>query len=138
MIADMVRFSVGAHTTASILTLTFDRNESLKGHIEDRLRSRKARHDLKERYGNIDRITVANAHDNPALQMADLYAWCYSNPLTKGRKFQRKLRSHKRWRFCTGLILKETQAPVDHCGENRKFPGAVEYRPDYRYPRSLV
>ena len=71
---------------ANFYHLFFDQNEPFRGHICDRQRSPKALKQLPL----LDRITrndEADMRTQPALQMADLFAWCVSHKSTVQQKW---------------------------------------------------
>ena len=70
--------------------LFFDRGEPFMGHIQDRWNNKKS----KKRVQMMDRITQVGELDMrqvPALQMADLIAWCVSHKDSQTHGWQRKL-----------------------------------------------
>lgn len=88
----------GAVMGVDFYYLTFDQNEPFVGHILDRQNNRKARKHLEPITGRISQIAQADMRDVPALQMADLFAWCYSHKKRTSRfRWQNRLLSHRRW-----------------------------------------
>lgn len=85
----------GGHIEARKYELYFDRGESFYGHIHNRWRHPKARKDIRIME---DVIIVAEAisKDVPALQMADLFAWCVNHAGKERRLWHRRLHSF-RW-----------------------------------------
>jgi hypothetical protein len=89
----MVQFSrlIKAH----FLHLNYDQNEPFRGHIQDRLNNSKYKRDLKARGFDIDRQVVriadADSRTTPALQVADLLAYCYGRTDSIHFKWQEQL-----------------------------------------------
>ena len=78
--------------------LTFDQNEPFMGHILDRQHNRKARKHLAPVIERISHIGESDMREVPALQMADLFAWCYSHKKRTPRfDWQNRLLSHRKW-----------------------------------------
>ena len=68
------------------------------GHILDRKTNKKSSKHLKPMWDRISSITEADMRDLPALQMADLFAWCISHRLQKPRhKWQNRILNHRKW-----------------------------------------
>jgi hypothetical protein len=63
---------------ADFYHLVFDQNEPFRGHIEDRRRNKKAKKEFPI-LGRIMSATDADMRHVPALQVADLFAWCVSH-----------------------------------------------------------
>jgi hypothetical protein len=78
------------HMKVTAYQFIFDRGEPFKGHVEDR-RVKKA---IRE-FPALERITVTEAASStyPALQIADLYAWCVSQKNKRDFKWQKRLLS---------------------------------------------
>jgi hypothetical protein len=85
---------MGAH----FYHFVFDQNEPFMGHVSDRQTNRKAKKHLKSFVDRILSTTTGNMREVPALQMADLFAWCVSQ---KGRKprfrWQNRLLNQRDW-----------------------------------------
>ena len=102
---EKVRQIKGAH----FLSYTFDRNEPYRGHLEDRRTNKKASRHLKAILEKIVESKEADMRETPALQMADLYAWCFSHREAFHRyEWQRTILRH-RWfdEFCRYDQLKK-------------------------------
>jgi hypothetical protein len=63
---------------ADFYHLIFDQGEPFRGHIEDRRVSKKAVREFPV-LGRITAVTDADMRNVPALQIADLFAWCVSH-----------------------------------------------------------
>jgi len=88
----------GNYIGADFFHLIFDQGEPFMGHILDRQHNRKARKHLKPITGRITSIIQADMRDLPAMQMADLFAWCYSHKNREPRfKWQNRLLAHRKW-----------------------------------------
>ena len=77
------------------LSFVFDQNEPFRGHIVDRQRNSK----FVKMFPEIKAVissTEADMRFVPALQLADLFAYCYSHQFDEGPKFkwEEKLLSH--------------------------------------------
>ena len=72
--------------------LFFDKNEPYRGHVVDRKRNPKARRQVPE-IEKVSLIAEADMVHVPALQMADLLAWCVSHKRTPARNWQKRLLS---------------------------------------------
>jgi hypothetical protein len=84
---------MGAH----FVYLTFDQNEPFMGHIYDRQHNKKARRHLKPFAGKISGLSETDMRYVPALQMADLFAWCYSHKnANPPHEWQRTLLAHRK------------------------------------------
>lgn len=71
-------FKWGKHIGANWYHLYYDQGESLCGHIRTRMRNRKVVRDVPI-LKKIANIAEPNMRVTPALQMADLFAWCISH-----------------------------------------------------------
>ena len=75
------------HGPATYLSFVFDQNEPFRGHIIDRQRNSKFVRmfpEIKDVISN----TEADMRFVPALQLADLLAYCYSHRFDEGEKFR--------------------------------------------------
>jgi hypothetical protein len=70
--------------------LVFDRGEQFRGPAYDRWINKKAVREFPE-LGKISSITDADSSITPALQVADLYAWCVSQKNKRDFEWQRRL-----------------------------------------------
>ena len=78
--------------------LTFDQNEPFAGHIMHRQQNKKARRDLKAILDRIISVGVADTRQVMALQLADLYAWCFSHKNEKKRKtWHNRILNQRKW-----------------------------------------
>jgi hypothetical protein len=75
--------------------LVYDQNEPFRGHILDRQRSPKVIKELPM-FSRIVSNTEANMRFVPALQLADLWAWCVCHEKEEHYEWQKKLLSHPR------------------------------------------
>jgi hypothetical protein len=73
-------------TDSQYYHLVYDQNEPFRGHVLDRQKKRKAV-ETWPMFGDIISNTQANSRFVPALQLADLFAYCYSHKRDKGQKF---------------------------------------------------
>jgi hypothetical protein len=89
----------GGHIGAKFYHLIFDQGEPFMSHILDRQNNKKARKHLAPITSRITSIGQSDMRDVPALQMADLFAWCISHKNQKPRhNWQNRLLSqHARW-----------------------------------------
>ena len=80
---------------ASFLYLYFDRNEPFRGHISDRLRNKRFTGDIKKDGFDIERrvahIGESDMRAVPALQAADLLAWCVGHQDNIAFEWQKEL-----------------------------------------------
>jgi len=100
--------------------LVFDQNEPFMGHVLDRQTNRKARKHLESTGFGFDKIvsvTSADMRRVPALQLADLFAWCYSHADTlPHHKWQNRILSHRKWvddRFSYQALIKVIPGVAD-------------------------
>jgi hypothetical protein len=85
---------MGAH----FYHLVFDQHEPFMKHIIDRQTNKKARKQLGPIVERITSVIPADMRRVPALQMADLFAWCYSHKNVKPHHvWQKKLLAHRDW-----------------------------------------
>ena len=86
----------GKYIEAKKYELHFDRGEPFYGHILDRWRHPKAKQDI-----TVMKDVISVSEDNsmyvPALQMADLFAWCINRNDTVSREWHRRLHSLRYW-----------------------------------------
>jgi len=86
--------AMGAH----FYYLIFDQNEPFKRHIDARQRNKRAKKHLESILGRITSVTEADMRDVPALQMADLFAWCYSHKRKEPHhEWQKRILGHENW-----------------------------------------
>lgn len=85
---------IGAH----FFHLVFDQNEPFIGHVSQRQKNRRAQKHLKPVTDRITSIIETDMRVTPALQVADLFAWCFSHKNLKPQHaWQKQLLSHGRW-----------------------------------------
>ncbi len=77
---------------ATSYDLMFDRNEPYMGHVSDRMHSKRAQKNIKPITEKIASVGEGDAHQIYGLQMADLFAWCYSHSQIKYPRFKWKNR----------------------------------------------
>jgi hypothetical protein len=78
----------------------FDQNESFRKHIEQRKLNKKANAHLKQINDRIIHIGGSDMRHVPALQMADLFAWCVSYQYRKPRyKWQNRILDHNNFEW---------------------------------------
>ncbi len=91
--------NMGYDAKADFYHLFVDRNERYGGHMLDRMQNKRARRHLQEHLLIMDRIDITLAGDMrlmPALQMADLFAWCVSHKNKKPQHaWQREMLKYK-------------------------------------------
>lgn len=88
----------GLKNGAHFFHLVFDQNEPFIGHISQRQINKKAKKRLKDVNDRITSITEANMRVTPALQMADLFAWCFSHKFIKPQhSWQERLLKQSPW-----------------------------------------
>lgn len=89
-------FKWGKYIGAKKYELHFDRGEPFYGHILDRWQHPKAKQDL-----TVMKDVISVSEDSsmyvPALQMADLFAWCINRNDTVSREWHRRLHSLRYW-----------------------------------------
>ena len=68
----------------------FDQGEPFYGHLCDRMNSKKAKRDVPL-LNAIALKSESNMRDVPAIQMADLLAWCISHNDNAAREWHRRL-----------------------------------------------
>jgi hypothetical protein len=71
----------GSYINADFYQLYFDQNEPFCGHVQDRLKNKRSKRDLGPEF--VRRIAHCGESDSrlvPALQAADLLAWCEGQP----------------------------------------------------------
>jgi hypothetical protein len=104
--------------------LFFDRNEPYRGYIYDRMINKKARKHLYL-LDKVDEIAEVNMRRVPALQLADLYAWCRSQKDKPPHyKWKRKLLKMDRMsEVLTYKVLTENVVPgITELVESWKLP----------------
>lgn len=79
--------------------LTFDQNEPYMGHVLHRKNSKRAQKDVGAITEKLTSIAQANSRLVYGLQIADLFAWCYSHAHLKYPRFRWKNRllNHRWW-----------------------------------------
>jgi hypothetical protein len=88
----------GEYIGAHFYHLVFDQGEPFMGHVLDRQNNRKAKRHLKAIVERITSIKESNMRLVPALQMADLFAWCINNKRrTPRHKWQDRMLSDSGW-----------------------------------------
>lgn len=88
---------LGYRAGANFFHLVFDQGEPFMGHIHDRMRNKKARKHLKI-LNRITSLTEADMRLFPAIQMADLFAWCISHKNSESRfKWQNRILAYRKW-----------------------------------------
>ena len=76
--------------------LVYDQGEKFMGHVLDRKHNKKA----KKHLAMMERVTVTETdmRHTPALQMADLFAWCISHKKSKHRyAWQNRILAYSKW-----------------------------------------
>jgi len=116
-------FNWGRHVGAQWYELYFDQGEPFYGHVYDRKHNKKSRKaitpmDKVVHLGELDMRVV------PALQMADLFAWCINHNDAVSRKWHERLHSL----YWDSLIL-----DYDHL--LKPTPGALERTAAWKLPR---
>jgi hypothetical protein len=89
----------GEHIGADFYHFIFDQGEPFMSHVLDRQNNKKARKHLAPITGRITSIGQSDMRDVPALQMADLFAWCISHKNNTPRHGwnNRLLNHHAKW-----------------------------------------
>ena len=88
----------GARIGAHFFCLVFDQNEPFMGHISQRQTNRRAQKHLKPATQRITSIIETDMRVTPALQAADLFAWCFSHKQSGSlHEWQKRLLSHREW-----------------------------------------
>lgn len=106
--------------------LFFDRSEAYRGYIYDRWCSKKARRDLPLLAKVKDVAVIDDMRISPALQLADLYAWCRSQK-DKTPHYKWKLKLLKMDRMSEVLTYKTLTQNI--------IPGMTEKVESWRLPR---
>ena len=78
-------FRQGIEYGANWFHFVFDQNEPFLGHIKDRRENKKARRDLEPINTRVTSLIEADMRRVPALQVADIFAWCVTNKLRTSR-----------------------------------------------------
>lgn len=87
----------GEHLGANFFHFVFDQNEPFRGHLIDRMNSKKARRDAGI-YHKITSNTEANMRCVPGLQVTDLIGWCISNKNRKRRRgWHNRILRYRKW-----------------------------------------
>jgi hypothetical protein len=85
-------FKWGTHIGARYYELYFDRGEKFYGHIANRYNNPKARKDITP-MEQVIHLGESDMHMLPALQMADLFAWCINRANQERRDWHKRLHS---------------------------------------------
>lgn len=89
-------FRWGRHIGAKKYELYFDRGEKFLGYIDSRWRHPKAQVDI-ETMKDVLTVAPAISRDIPALQMADLFAWCINRTNQENREWHIRLHMLPCW-----------------------------------------
>jgi hypothetical protein len=103
--------------------LVYDQNEPFRGYILDRQRSPKAVKALPM-FSKIISNTEANMRFVPALQLADLWAWCYSHKKEAQFEWHKKMLSHP-----------VNEAYGDYEKLRKPYKETIELNQSFRFPR---
>lgn len=89
-------FKLGKYIGAESYELYFDRGEPFYGHVCDRRNNRKPRRDipLMEKVTRLDELNMRTV---PALQIADLFAWCINHNEAAFRSWHKRLNDLRSW-----------------------------------------
>ena len=100
----------------------FDRGENFHGHISNRWRHPKAQKDI-EQMKDVIHVGESSSRDVPALQMADLFAWCINHNDNVSREWHGRLHS---------LPYKSPLLDYEHLIKPR--PGVLEIIDSWGFP----
>jgi hypothetical protein len=89
-------FKWGKHIGAESYELYFDQGESFYGHVCDRQNKRQPRKDIPF-MGKVTGLDELNMRKVPALQIADLFAWCINHNDAAFRNWHKRLNDLQAW-----------------------------------------
>jgi len=116
-------FRWGRSIGAKYYHLYYDQGEPFYGHIDNRMRHKKARRAIPL----LNKVVVfaqANMRFTPALQMADLFAWCISHNDQVSRSWHKRLND-----------LHWNSLGLDYSHLLNPKRGAVELMASWKFPR---